>query len=68
MLRNQFPIAVLVVGAGRDDVLAFLQLTLLHYCHIWSNNPRERLNKEINRCTNVLWIPNVASIVRMARA
>jgi transposase-like protein len=37
-----------------------------HWRQIWSNNPLERLNKEIKRRTNVVGIfPNPDSIVRL---
>ncbi len=69
MLRKQFPTAVPVMEAARDDVLAFLHFPQEHWRKVWSTNPLERLNKEIKRRTNVVGIfPNDASIVRLVGA
>ena len=66
MLRKQFPTAVPVMDAARDDVLAFLHFPQEHWHKIWSTNPLERLNKEIKRRTNMVGIfPNDAAIVRL---
>ena len=66
MLRKQFPTAVPVMEAARDDVLAFLHFPQEHWRKVWSTNPLERLNKEVKRRTNVVGIfPNDASIVRL---
>ena len=66
MLRKQFPSAVPVMEAGRDDVLAFLHFPQEHWRKVWSTNPLERLNKEIKRRTNVVGIfPNDPAIVRL---
>ena len=66
MLRKQFPTAVPVMDAARDDVLAFLHFLQEHWRKVWSTNPLERLNKEIKRRTNVVGIfPNDAAIVRL---
>jgi putative transposase len=66
MLRKQFPCAVPVMEAARDDVLAFLHFPQEHWRKIWSTNPLERLNKEIKRRTNVVGIfPNDAAITRL---
>ena len=65
-LRKQFPTAVPVIEAARDDVLAFLYFPQEHWRKVWSTNPLERLNKEVKRRTNVVGIiPNDASIVRL---
>ncbi|WFN60486.1 MULTISPECIES: transposase [unclassified Synechococcus] len=66
MLRKQFPGAVPVMEAARDDVLAFLYFPQEHLRKIWSTNPLERLNKETIRRPNVVGIfPNDAAIVRL---
>jgi transposase-like protein len=66
MLRKQFPGAVPVMEAARDDVLAFFHFPQEHWRKIWSTNPLERLNKEIKRRTNVVGIfPNDAAITRL---
>ena len=75
MLRKQFPGAIPVMEAARDDVLAFLHFPQEHWRKIWSTNPLERLNVApigaldsavIKRRTNVVGIfPNDAAIVRL---
>jgi putative transposase len=75
MLRKQFPGAVPVMEAARDDVLAFLHFPQEHWRKIWSTNPLERLkvapigaldSAVIKRRTNVVGIfPNNAAITRL---
>ena len=47
-------------------MLAYLAFPAGHWRQIWSNNPLERLNKEVKRRTDVLGIfPTTAAVVRL---
>ena len=68
-LEARFPKAAASMRDAKLDVLAFNQFPIAHWRKIWSNNPLERLNKEIKRRTNVVGIfPNDQAVIRLVGA
>ena len=48
-LHERFPQAAALLAEAGPDILAYTAFTVAHWRQIWSNNPLERLNKEIRR-------------------